>query len=124
MSNDTTLAVVIVEDSIFFADLTLRILKRSGFNTNHRVVSTRTALQTALKDGQWDIILSDNVMPNFNALGALELRNSICSHTPFVIISEDISQKELKEAFDKGCSTYLSKDRIGELPALLKRMLQ
>ncbi len=117
-------AIVIVEDSIFFADLAMRILKRSEMNARCRLVSTRTALQTALREEKWDIIISDNIMPEFSALGALEVRNEICDETPFIIVSEDITAKELKEAFDKGGKAYLPKEKIMELPELIRQVLQ
>jgi CheY-like chemotaxis protein len=123
MDRGVTLTVVIVEDSLFFADLILRILKRNGLTVESRVVSTAGELQDVLNVDCWDIILSDNVMPEFNALGALKLRNSICGNTPFMIVSEDISQKELTEAFEKGCSFFLPKDRISELPKVLKKVV-
>jgi len=72
---------------------------------------------------KWDIILSDNIMPGFSALSALEVRNELCGKTPFVIVSEDISREELKTAFEKGCDSYISKDRISELPALVLQIL-
>lgn len=124
MSNGFMLAVLVVEDSQFFADLTVRILKRSGFNVNSRIVSSRAALLESLKGGKWDIIISDNVMPNFSALGALEVRNEVQSEIPFVIVSEDISQKELNEAYGKGCKFYLPKDRITDLPKVIEQALK
>jgi CheY-like chemotaxis protein len=123
MNKKVMLAVVIVEDSMFFADLILRILKRNGFVVESRVVSTKDELQDVLNKDCWDIILSDNVMPEFNALGALKLRNGICGDTPFMIVSEDISQKELTEAFEKGCSFFLPKDRISELPEAIRKVI-
>jgi CheY-like chemotaxis protein len=116
VNNGMTLSVVVVEDSRFYADLIVRILKRSGLNVRSKVVSSMTALYKTLHEDKWDIILSDNVMPEFSALGALNVKNEICKKTPFFIISEDISQKELNEAFEKGCNFYLPKDKIEELP--------
>lgn len=123
MNKGVMLAVVIVEDSLFFADLILRILKRNGMSVESRVVSTKAGLQDVLNGNRWDIILSDNVMPEFNALGALNVRNGICSDTPFMIVSEDISQKELTEAFERGCSFFLPKDRISELPEVIRKVV-
>lgn len=123
MNDGSVLNVIIVEDSIFFADITIRTLKRNGLNVNCKVVSTRAALQTRLRERNWDVILSDNVMPGFSALGALAVRNDICAETPFIIVSEDISEKELKTAFEKGCNSYLPKENITDLPDLIKRLL-
>ncbi len=123
MDNGTMLSVIVVEDSAFFADLTVRILKRSGLKLNSKIVSSGAALQKALKEEQYDIILSDNAMPGFNALNALEIKNRICSDIPFVIVSEDLNQNELTEAFEKGCDSYLSKDRITDLPEVIRKVL-
>ena len=123
MGDSAILTIVIVEDSVYFADLTMRILKRSGLIAKFRVVSTRVALRAALNEERCDIILSDNIMPGFNALDALEVKNEVCCNTPFIIVSEDISQKELKEAFQRGCNSFLTKDRIAELPDLINKVL-
>lgn len=123
MNKGVMLAVVIVEDSLFFADLILRILKRNGMSVESRVVSTKAGLQEVLKGNRWDIILSDNVMPEFNALSALKVRNGMSGDTPFMIVSEDISQKELTVAFEEGCSFFLPKDRISELPEVIRKVV-
>lgn len=123
MDNGTMLSVIVVEDSAFFADLTVRILKRSGLKLNSKIVSSGAALQKALKEEQYDIILSDNAMPGFNALSALEIKNRICSDISFVIVSEDVNQNELTEAFEKGCDSYLPKDRITDLPEVIRKVL-
>jgi len=123
MDNGSVLSVIVVEDSHYFADLAIRILKRSGLKLKSKIVSTRSALQKALKEDKCDIVLSDNVMPGFSALGALEIVNNMCRGIPFVIVSEDISQSEIDEAFKKGCKSYLPKERIAELPQVVKKVL-
>lgn len=123
MENAAVLSVIVVEDSQYFADLTLRILKRSGLKLKSRIVSTRSALQEALKEDRYDIILSDNVMPDFDALSALEIKNDMCRDIPFIIVSEDVSQQDLEEAFRKGCDSYLPKDRITDLPDIVRQVL-
>ena len=124
MNDDSMLNVIIVEDSIFFADIITRILKRNGLHVKCRVTAASSALRANLVEQDWDIILCDNVMPGFSALGALTLRNEICEKTPFIIVSEDISEKELKEAFNKGCNAYLPKEKIAELPDLIRQILK
>lgn len=124
MDEGAILSVIVVEDSQFFADLAVRILRRSGLNLKSRIVSSRPALQRALREERCDIILSDNAMPGFNALSALEIKNDICKKIPFVIVSEDVSQNELDEAFEKGCDSYLPKERITDLPKVVRQVLR
>lgn len=123
MENATVLSVIVVEDSQYFADLTVRILKRSGLKLKSRIVSTKSALLEALKEDRYDIILSDNVMPSFSALSALEIKNDMCSDIPFIIVSEDVSQKDLEEAFRNGCDSYVPKERITDLPKVVRQVL-
>ncbi len=111
----TEISVLIVEDSFYSADLNVRELKKAGFTVRHLMVSSGHAMQKALKEDKWDLIISDNSMPNFNALKALELRNSTDSNIPFIIVSEDIGQKDIDEAFAKGCSAYVQKEHLREL---------
>jgi CheY-like chemotaxis protein len=123
MEDAAVLSVIVVEDSQYFADLTVRILKRSGLKLKSKIVSSKSALLEALKEDRYDIILSDNVMPDFSALSALEIKNNVCSDIPFIIFSEDVSQKDLEEAFRNGCDSYLPKDRIAELPEIVRKVL-
>lgn len=123
MDGENLKTIIIVEDSTFFADLMIRLIKRSGLNANFRVVVTKSELQAALKNGRWDIILCDNIIPGFGILGALKVRNNGYKEIPFIIVSEDVGERTLNEAFKLGCEAYLPKDRISELPDLVQKMV-
>lgn len=109
------ISVLIVEDSFYSADLDVRELKKAGFTVRPKMVSSGQAMKDALKDEKWDLIISDNSMPNFNALKALEIRNDMGADIPFVIVSEDISQNEIDKAFEKGCTAFVAKEKLTEL---------
>jgi CheY-like chemotaxis protein len=104
--------VLIIEDSFYSADLNVRELKKAGFIVQHHNVASKRAMQEALKDRQWDIILSDNNMPGFDALRALEVRNKTCAQTPFAIVSEDMPAEDIRKAMEAGCSAYISKEDL------------
>lgn len=109
------ISVLIVEDSIYSADLNVRELKKAGFTVSHKMVSGGQPMQNALKEDKWDLIISDNSMPNFNALKALEIRNCENKNIPFVIASEDICQRDINKAFEEGCTAYVTKENLTEL---------
>ncbi len=115
--------VLLVEDSIYSADLNVRELKRAGFSVEHHVVASRGAMQRALWDKPWDLILSDNSMPGFSALEALELRNQHRRETPFVIVSEDIAEIDVEIAKGKGCNGYISKEYLHLLGQHIKQII-
>lgn len=109
------ISVLIIEDSIYSADLNVRELKKAGFTVRHQMVSSGQPMQNALKEGKWDLIISDNSMPNFNALKALEIRNCADQNIPFIIVSEDICQRDIDKALKEGCTSYLAKENLTEL---------
>lgn len=115
---------LIVEDSIYSADLNVRELKRAGFAVEYKVVASRSALRDAIRDKQWDIILSDHNMPGFDSLQALEVINQMGCSTPFIIVSEDISDKELKKALEQGCIDCVRKEHLHTLGKRVSEILE
>lgn len=116
------LSVLIIEDSFYSADLTVRELKKAGFQIRYRMVASAKSLFDALEE-KWDLIISDNSMPNFNALQALTIRNSAASDTPFIIVSEDISREDVDTAFKQGCCAFVQKEHLPVLRSTVKDIL-
>lgn len=116
--------VLMIEDSFYSADLNVREIKKAGFNVQHQIVASKKQMQKALREKQWDIILSDNQMPGFDALHALEVRRQEGCLAPFVIVSEDMPDKDIKTAIDNGCSGYISKEYLSRLGQQIKEVLE
>lgn len=120
----TEISVLLVEDSVYSADLNVREIKKADIIIRrHQVVSGSQTLENALKEGGWDLIVSDNSMPNFSALKALEIRNSVNRNIPFIIVSEDITERDIKKAFEEGCSAFVSKEELPELRSVVRTVL-
>lgn len=117
------ISVLIIEDSIYSTDLNVRELKKAGFTVHHQMVSSGLHMKNALKDAKWDLIISDNSMPNFNALKALEVRNCAGKNIPFIIVSEDICQREIDKAYEEGCTAYVAKENLKELRKVVSDIL-
>jgi len=67
------LRVLLVEDSEDDADLLKIALKRGGYDVICERVDTPESMQAALPREQWDIVISDYVMPRFSGMDALKL---------------------------------------------------
>lgn len=117
------ISVLIIEDSVYSADLNIREIRKAGFIVEHRRVASEKAMLQALHESPWDIIVSDNSMPNFSALQALDIRNSMNGSIPFIIVSEDIAEEDVNRAFKNGCCAYIAKENLPELRKLVKNML-
>ena len=90
--------VLIIEEFKYIADLNVLELKRGGFEVNSQHVYCEDAMRRALNESRFDIILSDNSTPHFNAIQALFIRNELSPQTPFIIVSEDVSPESIKFA--------------------------
>ena len=71
---DKSLQVLIVEESEDDALLIICELKKGGYNPVYERVET-AAMKRALKEKQWDIILCNCKMPNFDAPSAIAVCN-------------------------------------------------
>ena len=69
----TPLRVLIIEDSEFDARILVNTLRQGGYQPVFLRVETAEAMRTALKEQQWDMILSDYNMPSFSAPAALSI---------------------------------------------------
>ena len=116
--------MLIVEDSFYSADLNLREIKKAELIVRrHQMVSGGQTMRQALREGSWDLIISDNLMPNFSALKALEIRNSVNRDIPFIIVSEDITERDIEKAFKEGCSAFVSKEELPKLRKVVRDVL-
>lgn len=116
------LKVLVVEDSRFAADVNIRQIKKSGFDVEYSIVSEEPAMESALKKQGWDLILSDNCMPFFTALGALKVRNRLGLSTPFIIVSEHMLEDDIHSAYAQGLTAFASKGNLLELGLLVQKM--
>ncbi len=118
-----TLRVLNVEDSEQDMALLARHLKRAGYNLVLDRVDTAETMKAALESREWDVILCDYSMPQFNALAALALTKEMKLDAPFIIISGTIGESAAVEAMRAGANDYLMKDALARLVPAIEREL-
>src|SRR3977135_1931371 len=96
------LRVLIVEDNPADAELLELELSKGGYVASTLRVQSATAMQAALDDQQWDLILSDYAMPRFSGLHALELLKATGKDIPFILISGSAGDDIAIEAMRAG----------------------
>lgn len=116
--------VLIVEEFQYVADLNVLELRRGGFEVRSRYVSSEAAMREALEQQGWDIILSDDSTPRFNAVQALTVRNRMRQKTPFIIVSEDVAPESIRYAMKNHCCAYLLKENLHQLAILVRKILE
>ena len=118
------LRTLIVEDSENDALLLVGELVRGGYDVESERVDTQGAMAIALDGREWDIVLSDYVMPQFSGLAALKLLQEKGYDLPFIIVSGKIGEDVAVDAMKAGAHDYIMKDRLSRLLPAIGRELE
>jgi DNA-binding NtrC family response regulator len=124
MEGRRLLRALIIEDSEEDAQLLLRDLRRDGYEVEFERVESTEAMQSALTQGTWDLILSDFSMPQFSAPKALEVLKISGLDIPFIIISGTIGEETAVAALKGGANDFLVKGKFARLGPAIERELR
>jgi len=114
---------LILEDQPKDAELVLKELRHAGFEPEWTRVDSEPAYLRSLGP-DWDVILSDYEMPQFDAMLALELLKQRGLDIPFIIVSGTIGEDVAVQAMQAGATDYLLKDRLTRLAPAIGRALE
>ncbi|MBI2934025.1 MAG: response regulator [Chloroflexi bacterium] len=117
------LRMLVVEDSESDTLLLLRQLRMDGFDITHQRVDSAADLETALEKQDWDIVISDYVMPGFGGLAVLQLLRDRKLDIPCIIVSGKISDETAVAAMKAGARDYVMKDNVRRLSQVIHREL-
>jgi len=120
----TPLRVLIVEDSEDDAFLMLRELRKGGYEPLAERVETAEAMEKTLAAGQWDMIISDYVLPRFSGLAALHILKQSGQDLPFIVISGNIGEDIAVGAMKAGAHDYILKGNLTRLVPAVERELR
>jgi signal transduction histidine kinase len=116
-----SLRVLLIEDSLDDAELLRLELLQQGYCAITTRVETRTALQAALDDGSWDVVMCDHRLPTLDPLSALSIVQERGLDLPFIIVSNVISERDAIEAMRAGAHDFLFKHSLGRMGAVIER---
>jgi CheY-like chemotaxis protein len=102
--------VLLVEDDPMDARLALAELRRGGFAPIAVTVDSEAAYVENLAL-DYDVILADFSLPQFDAPRALELLQATERDIPFIILTGSIGEETAVSIMRRGAADYLLKDR-------------
>ena len=121
---DQSLRVLIVEDSEDDALLIIHELKKGGYNPVYKRVETAVAMQKALQEKQWDIILCNYKISNFNAPTAIALLKEANIDIPLIVLTGKIGEEKAAECMRLGARDYIMNDNLSRLCPAIARELE
>jgi PAS domain S-box-containing protein len=116
-----SLRILHLEDDPDFSALVQVLLEKEGIKTELALVSSRSEFETAVTRPDFDVILADYLLPNYNGIEALRCAREKCPQIPFLLISGTIGEQAAIESLKSGATDYVLKmvpERL--VPAILR----
>lgn len=120
----TPLRALIIEDSEFDAQMMVSLLRKGGYDVTFARVETAEAMQAALREARWQLVLADYNLPDFNAPAALTVLQASGLDLPFIIVSGGIGEDIAVAAMKAGAHDYLMKGNLNRLAPAVERELR
>ncbi|MBL3654564.1 sensor histidine kinase [Fulvivirga sediminis] len=118
--SEALLKILIIEDSVDDYDLLVMQIRRAGYKLNSKRIESREELINSLED-LWDLVISDNSLPQFNAQEALKITRSKNFFLPFIIVSGTIGEEAAVSAMRAGANDYIFKGNLNRLLPAIER---
>ncbi len=118
------LRVLVLEDNKTDALLVEEELRRGHINFTATRVATRDQFIRQLGASEFDLILADYKLPDFDGMSALAVAQEMCPYVPFILVSGQISEEMALEAVNGGATDYVFKDNLVRLVPSVHRALR
>ena len=118
------LNLLLVEDSEDDALLVTRRLKKAGYDLTTKRVDNRVDMKEAIENDDWDLVLCDHSMPNFDPTSALSLIADSGLDLPLIMVSGAIDENTAVEFMKIGARSYVLKDNLTRLVPVIERELR
>jgi len=116
--------IIILEDNPSDADLMERELVRNGLHAECERAESALEFEALLQGAAPDMVLADHTLPGFDGLSALARFREQHPDVPFIFVSGSLGEERAIEALKSGATDYVLKDRLGRLPAVVRRALR
>jgi PAS domain S-box-containing protein len=113
------LQILILEDEVADAELIKKFLERSGLKINAILAGDKNEFVDAINKNEFDVILADNSLPQFNSTDALKLLKEKNDDTPFILVTGTVSEEFAVNILQQGADDYRLKGNIKRLPTAI-----
>ena len=120
----TSLNLLLVEDSEDDAILMTHFLKSVFTNLFYKRVETKEELLETIESNIWDLIITDNALPQLSGSKAIELIRSKNTDVPIICVSGTKLNENEKESIHSGAKGFILKDNFDQLVKLVISVLE
>ena len=113
-----------LEDEPDFAELVKSLFTQDGLEAEFFRAGDKASFEKFLKDGHFDVIISDYHLPSFTGLEALAMAKKKHPHMPFILVSGTIGEQAAIESLRAGATDYVLKQKPERLPAAVRRAVR
>lgn len=113
-----------LEDDPADAELVQAKLAEAGLACDITLAQTRGQFESALRDGETDIILADYRLPMYDGMSALRLVLEVSPDVPFIFVSGAMGEEAAIKALTHGATDYVLKQNLSRLAPAVQRALE
>ncbi|MHA1355768.1 MAG: response regulator [Candidatus Heimdallarchaeota archaeon] len=115
--------ILFVEDSEDDALLMIHCLDGICADIEHQRVESKEELVDVLKDDKWDLIITDNAMPQLTGIEVIQLIRKKGIIVPIICVSGTDMGNYNQECLDAGAVAFILKDNFDELRKVVEKII-
>jgi PAS domain S-box-containing protein len=117
------LQILHLEDDDLDAEIIKNILKEEGIECSITRASCKKEYFSTIHQNDYDIILADNSLPDYNGISALKYAKEHKPQIPFIFVSGTIGEDRAVEALRFGAKDYVLKQHLSKLAPAIERVM-
>jgi PAS domain S-box-containing protein len=118
------LRILFIEDSESEFEFLKRTLRRGGLDVSAQRVTSITALERALTEHVWDLILSNAHLARITPMEALQLVDKRQLEIPFILVSDHIGEEKAVSLLKAGANDFVNFNNLSRLTPAIERELK
>jgi len=121
---EATLKILSIEDSPADFILVERHLRQQGMDFESLRVDSAEALEKAINDFDYDLVLSDFSVPSLDFYDTFALLQSRMPDLPVILVSGSVGEEQAVELLKLGVCDFVLKDNLTRLVPAIRRSLK
>lgn len=105
-------------------ELLRQLLDEERLHCQITVAADRARYEQALRQSQFDLVISDDAIPEYDGLHALLAAQARQPHAPFILLSRTTGGDLAIDCLKRGASDFVNKQRLPRLAPAIRRALR